>query len=142
MIFRVCILMAIYYGTALGDVSFARAQQEGIAIELNKAESTPAGCRLHFDIHNTTNTKFKVFSADLVFFDLDGVMSSRSLVSFGQLHRNKHHFNSWEFPSVDCAKVSRILVNGIRQCQADGGDTFDCLSVLSTSHKGAIKLVK
>lgn len=142
MIFRVCMLMAMYFGIALGGVSLAWAQQEGIAIELNKAESMPAGCRLHFDVHNTTNTRFEVFSVDLVFFDSDGVMSSRSLVSFGRLYSNKHHFFSWEFPSVECAKVSRILVNAIQQCQAGGGGTFDCLSALSTSHKGAIELVK
>ncbi len=142
MIFRAGILMVMYVGIVLSGMSPAWAQQEGIVIELNKAESAPAGCQLHFNVHNTTNTKFEVFSVDLVFFDADGVMSLRSLVSFGRLYPNKHHFNNWVFPSIDCANVGRILVNTIQQCQTDGGVTFDCLSVLSTSHKGAIELVK
>tara|TARA_B100000029_G_scaffold427761_1_gene437307 strand:+ start:4132 stop:4560 length:429 start_codon:yes stop_codon:yes gene_type:complete len=142
MIFRVGVLVVMCLGLALGSVPRAWAQQEGIAIELNKVESAPSGCRLHFDVHNTTGMKFEVFSVDLVFFDTDGVVSSRSLVSFGRLHPNKHHFNSWEFPSVECTKVGRILVNGIQQCQHDGGESFDCLSALSASHKGKIELVK
>lgn len=125
-----------------GSVGGASAAPEGLVIELNKAETAPSGCRLHFNAHNGTAVKISVLSADLVFFGPDGVMSSRSLVSFGQLHPNKRRFYSWEFPDTDCGEVSRILVNGFEQCRHDGGESFDCLSVLSTSHRGPIELVK
>ena len=142
MLHRVGILLAVCICFGLASRSTASAEQGSIAIELNKAEVAPAGCRLHFDVHNSTALKFNVLSADLVFFDPDGVVSSRSLLSFGSLHPQKHHFNSWEFPGVDCLKVSRILVNGLQQCQHDGDEAFDCLSALTTSHKGAIELVR
>ena len=142
MLHRVGILLAVCVCFGLGSPGTASAEQGSLAIELNKAEATPTGCRLHFDVHNGTALNFKVLSADLVFFDSDGVMSSRSLVSFGRLHPKKHHFYSWEFPTVNCLKVSRILVNGLQQCQHDGDESFDCLSALSTSQKGAIELVK
>ena len=142
MLHRVGTLLAVCMCLGLASPSTASAEPGSIAIELNKVEAVPTGCRLHFDVHNSTAMKFNVLSADLVFFDSDGVMSSRSLVSFGRLHPHKHHFNSWEFPAVDCLKVSRILVNGLQQCQHDGDESFDCLSALSTSHKGAIELVK
>ncbi len=125
-----------------GNVNGVSAEPEGLAIELNKVETVPSGCRLHFNAHNTTAVKFSVLSADLVFFGPDGVMSSRSLVSFGLLHPNKRRFYSWEFPDTDCGEVSRILVNGLEQCRHDGGESFDCLSALSTSYRGPIELVK
>ena len=125
-----------------GNVNGASAEPEGLVIELNKVEAAPSGCRLHFSVRNATDVKFSVLSADLVFFGPDGVMSSRSLVSFGLLHPNKRRFYSWEFPGTDCSGVSRILVNGLEQCRHDGGESFDCLSALSTSHKGPIELVK
>ena len=63
------------YVFGLASRSTASAEQGSIAIELNKAEvPPPAGCRLHFDVHNSTALKFNVLSADLVFFDPDGVV--------------------------------------------------------------------
>ncbi len=142
MSYRIGVLWVAALFLCFGNANGASAEAGGLAIELNKVEAAPSGCRLHFDVHNATALKFSVVSADLVFFDSDGVMSSRSLVSFGRLHPDKHHFYSLEFPDMDCGEVSRILVNGLRQCQHDGGESFDCLAALSTSHKGSIELVK
>lgn len=142
MSYRVAVLLVAGLFLFFGNQNRVSAEPGGIAIELNKAETVPSGCRLHFDVHNATALKFNVVSADLVFFDSEGVMFVRSLVSFGRLHPNKRHFYSWEFPDVDCGKVSRILVNGLQECQHNGGESFDCVTALSTSHRGAIELVK
>ena len=142
MRYRVGILLVAGLFLFFGNAGGAAAEPGGLAIELNKVETTPSGCRLHFHAHNATAVKISVLSADLVFFGPDGVMTARSLVSFGLLHPDKRRFYSWEFPGADCGEVSRILVNGLEQCRHDGGESFDCLAALSTSHKGPIELVK
>ncbi len=142
MSYRIGVLSVALLFFCFGNANSVSAESGGLSIELNKVETAPSGCRLHFDVHNATALKFTVVSADLVFFDSEGVMSSRSLVSFGRLYPNKRHFYSLEFPDMDCGEVSRILVNGLQQCQHDGGESFDCLAALSTSHRGAIELVK
>lgn len=125
-----------------GGIAAVAAQQSGLNIELNKVEPAAQGCRLHFDVHNRTDMDFRVLSANLVFFDPQGVMSSQILVSFGRLHPNKHHFFTYDFPTVTCGDVSRILVNNLQQCQHNGDEAFDCISALSVSHRGPIELAK
>ena len=83
-----------------------------------------------------------MLSANLVFFDPAGVMSSQILVSFGRLRPNKRHFFTYDFPTVTCGNVSRILINNLQQCQHNGDDSFDCLSALSVAFKGPIDFGK
>ena len=136
------IILSVYLCLAFGAANGVSAQEGKLVIELNKVEAADNECRLHFDVFNGTALQFRVVSADLVFFDSEGVMSSTTLVSFGRLHPNKHHFQSFSFPGVVCGNISRILVNDLRQCRPNGGEAFDCLSALSVSHKGRIELTR
>ena len=128
-------------GLGIG-VGPAIAQEQMLLIQLNKVEPTGDGCQFHMVVENTSDTTFEVFSADLVFFDPAGVLSSRSTVSFGKLRPNKTHLRSFVFPTLTCEDVGQVLVNEVVQCQMNPARDVDCLDALAVDHKGSIALVK
>jgi hypothetical protein len=118
------------------------AQSQMILIQLNKVEPSGQGCQFHFVVENKSETTFKVFSADLVFFDPDGVLSSRSTVSFGKLRPNKTHLTSFVFPTLTCGAVGQVLVNELVECQTSPAREIDCLDAIELDYKGTVTLAK
>ena len=120
----------------------AFAQSNRLLIELNKVEASSAGCQFHLIVANESATDLNVLSADLVFFDREGVVLTRSTVSFGGMRANKTHFRSFVFPELACDGVGRVLVNDIVQCQPANNATFDCGAALEVSSRASIELVQ
>ena len=129
------LLLSVGLGPAL-------AQSQMLLIQLNKVEPSGDGCQFHLVVENRSETTFDVFSADLVFFDPDGVLSSRSTVSFGKLRPNKTHLRSFVFPTLACGSVGQVLVNDVVQCQISPAREIDCLDAVAVDYKGAVALVK
>ena len=136
---RVGAIALLLLSVAIGP---AIAQSQMLLIQLNKVEVSGDGCQFHLVVENRSETTFDVFSADLVFFDPDGVLSSRSTVSFGKLRPNKTHLRSFVFPTLSCGTVGRVLVNEVVQCDVSPAREIDCLDAVAVDFKGSIALFK
>lgn len=118
------------------------AQSKALSIELNRLEQDGAACRFDLVIANRLTVAFSRFSADLVFFDQEGVITTRASTHFGRLRANKTHLRSFVLSPFTCASVARVLLNDIIECDHDGGDSFDCLDAVVVSHRGPVTLMK
>ncbi len=120
----------------------AGAQSKALSVELNRLEQDGEGCRFDLVVTNRLEVAFSRFSADLVFFDHDGVITSRASTHFGRLRPLKTHLRSFVLSPFDCGGVARVLLNDIIECDHDQGEDFDCLDAVEVSHRGSVTLVK
>ena len=91
-----------------------------ISLELNAAQSTDKGCRLTFVV---------------ALFNEQGVVDRLSVLEFKDLPPAKTKVSRFELSGVDCAKISRVLVNGAGACEGEGVDPAACMKALVVSSK-------
>jgi len=75
--------------TALLGFGAAGAEENSIAIELNKLEPQDKQCRAYLVIQNKGSTDFSALKLDLVLFRPDGVIGRRFAVELAPLKGNK-----------------------------------------------------
>lgn len=120
----------------------ARAQDSGLAIELNKVEDFGEGCMASFVFQNNLGATLDRFNLDLFLFDTEGVIVRRVLIDMAPLVNGKTRVAQFHLHSGACAELSRILVNDFPQCRAESGEGVDCLAGLTVSSRSAIALAK
>lgn len=111
----------------------AGAQEKAIAIELNKATNTDAGCRLTFVVKNDTQSLLEKTSYEIAAFDAAKTVTKLLVFEFGRLPAGKTKVVEFALAGVGCTDISRILVNTAPQCMADGSASTLCLDALKTS---------
>lgn len=137
------LVVAIALGAALGfGLAPARAQDGGLAIELNKVEDSDVGCVASFVFQNGLGATLDRFNLDLFLFDAKGVIVRRVTIDMAPLPNGKTRVAQFHLYSGPCADLSRILVNDFPQCRAENGASVDCLAGLSVSSRSAIELTK
>ena len=110
----------------------AQAQEKTISIELNDATDISGACRLVFVAVNKTGVVLDKTSYDVVTFDTAGKVGQSLTFQFGKLSLGKTKVVQFDLASPPCEELSRILVNGLDQCQSDGADTDICFTQLVT----------
>jgi hypothetical protein len=135
MILRVSFLLrlAMALAVALGLLGRANAQERVIAIELNKATNSEAGCRLTFVVKNDTQQVLEKTSYEIAAFDARKTVMKLLVFEFGRLPAGKTKVVEFALAGVACADISRILVNTAPACIADGAESTVCLDALRTS---------
>ncbi len=119
------------------------AAEPGLDIEFNKAEDGDGTCVASLVVRNDMGQTLDRFSMDLYVFDRDGVIARQVLLDLAPLRGDKTTVARFNLIARPCAEVSRILVNDIPSCRAEGsGETLDCLAALTVSSRGSIEMVK
>ncbi|MFD1333369.1 hypothetical protein ACFQ4O_15325 [Methylopila musalis] len=103
----------------------------GVTLELNRFEPRDNACRISLVAKNGGAKALESLKLDLVFFDKDGVISRRLAVEAGPLRADKTTVKLFEATDVTCASVSRVLLNDVTACGADGADCLDLVAVSS-----------
>jgi hypothetical protein len=111
----------------------AAADDKAIAIELNKATSTDAGCRLTFVVKNDTQSLLEKTSYEIAAFDTSKTVMKLLVFEFGRLPVGKTKVVEFALSGVPCDSISRILVNNSPECVADGAASTICLDALRTT---------
>jgi hypothetical protein len=111
----------------------AAADDKAIAIELNKATSTDAGCRLTFVVKNDTQSLLEKTSYEIAAFDTSKTVMKLLVFEFGRLPVGKTKVVEFALSGVPCDGISRILVNNSPECVADGAASTICLDALRTT---------
>jgi hypothetical protein len=109
------------------------ADDKVIAIELNKATNTDAGCRLTFVVKNDTQSLLEKTSYEIAAFDTSKTVMKLLVFEFGRLPVGKTKVVEFALSGVPCDGISRILVNNSPECVADGAASTLCLDALRTT---------
>lgn len=120
------------------SIGIAVAQQSGFSIELNDAQEVNGGCRLVFVALNSTGQALQKASYDVFTFDDAGKVSQSLVFQFGSFPVNKTKVVQFDLAGRECAKISRLLINDVTECTADGKDSSLCLDALKTTTRTSI----
>jgi hypothetical protein len=114
----------------------------GIALELNKLESSEKGCRPYLVINNATDTAYQSFKLDLVLFQTDGVIGRRFALDLAPVKAQKKTVKLFDLDGIACNKIGSLLINDVTECKADAGPVSTCLQSMTVSALTTVKLSK
>jgi len=105
-------------------------------LELNKIADGRQGCVATILIGNKLGRTLNLFRLDLVLFDAKGVLFDRVLIDLAPLPHGRTTITNFPLVPGSCAGVSRILLQDIPACRADGQANgapkdLDCLAGLT-----------
>ena len=127
-------------GAMIAVTGPARAADGRIGVELNKLE--PLACRAYLVLTNKAGMAFRDLKLDLVIFDTDGIVARRVAVQGGPIPDGKTSLKVFDIDGVQCAKISRFLLNGVMTCAAQDGKLGDCVGLIDTTSRAAAPLIK
>ena len=113
-----------------------------VTLELNKLEAQDKSCRAYLVVSNDGTTVYQSFKLDLVMFQPDGVIGKRFALDLAPIKAGKKTVKLFDLDGVACDKVGSFLVNDIMECKSDGAAAEDCLSRLTLSSLGQVKISK
>ncbi|GGB60246.1 hypothetical protein GCM10011316_35350 [Roseibium aquae] len=125
--------------TALADPPVPAASAGALKLELNRAETTPAGCRLSFLAVNSTGKALQAPAYELVFFSPDGIIEQLTVFDFGAMPEGKTVVRQFDVPGLGCG-AGRILLNGPVGCEAE--DAAHCGAALELASRTALSFDK
>lgn len=135
-------LAALALGAVLCTAGPAGAADGRIGVELNKLEPLASACRAYLLLTNKAGTAFRNLKLDLVIFDTDGIVARRVAVQGGPIPDGKTSLKVFDIDGVQCAKISRFLLNGVMTCDAEDGKRDGCVGLIDTSSRAPVPLIK
>jgi hypothetical protein len=132
-------VVAVFSLTA--DVALSDPAKQ-VTHEHNKLEAQDKSCRAYLVVSNDGTTVYQSFKLDLVMFQPDGVIGKRFALDLAPIKAGKKTVKLFDLDGVACDKVGSFLVNDIMECKSDGAAADDCLSRLTLSSLGQVKISK
>lgn len=135
---------AIAMATALGLAAPAHgwaqetAPAPSLKLELNAAQPSDKGCRLTFVVANELGAELSRAAFEIALFNEAGVVDRLTVLDFNELPAGKTKVVRFDLAGVDCAKISRVLINGATECVGDGIDPKACLRQLEPESRSGI----
>jgi hypothetical protein len=113
-----------------------------LLVELNKLEPVEGACRIYLLLRNTTGRSFEGLQLELVSFDGDGIISQRVAVDLAPLPAEKTLVKLFDVPETPCDSVSRLLLNEVLDCRAEGTPIEGCLGLLEPTSRAEVEFWK
>ncbi len=144
MLLRTFGLLALIVAISFGSAQLARAQsQEPILdLELNRVQQVSEACQFTLVVRNRSQIDFSTVIADLVFFDQNGVISSRRSVDLGRIRPSKTQVLGFALKEVECMNLSQVLLNEVPECQQMTAEQIDCTALTRVSYRSEVEFVK
>ncbi len=121
----------------------ASAQQGGggsLTLQLDSLAPAGAACRVTLVAANGLGGDIAKVAYEFVFFDRDGRVELLTVLDLRDLPAGRTRVRQFDLPGIDCAGVSRLLVNDAKACDGAGIDAGACLARLETTSKAGIPL--
>jgi hypothetical protein len=115
----------------------AEAAAKTLSLELNAAQPSQKGCRLTFVVANGLGADLSKAAFEIALFNDVGVVDTLTVLDFKDLPSGKTKVTRFDLP-LDCAKITRVLVNRAVDCAGDGVDPAACMRQLQPSGKSQI----
>lgn len=130
--------MAILIATVgVGGPVQAQDKTPKILVELNNLKPSQGGCQIIFVVKNDLGKKLEKVSYEVVLFDGEGLVDRMTIFDFQSLKIGKTKVRQFNLTGTDCTKISRILINGAKECK--GAEADACMSNLITNNRTAIE---
>ncbi|PWE33366.1 Tat pathway signal sequence domain protein [Maritimibacter sp. 55A14] len=120
----------------------AAAGPATLAVELNRLENQPEGCRSYMVVTNSTGAAVERLTLDLVIFDRDGLIDRRLAVDLGPVAAGRTRVRVFDMAGLDCADVARVLVNEVLSCTPEPAEGEACGAALAVSARGPVDLIR
>ena len=114
------------------------APAPALTLELNSAQTSDKGCRLTFVVNNSLGAELTKAAFEIALFNASGVVDRLTVLDFKELPAGKTKVTRFDLAGVDCAGISRILVNHATECAGEGVEPTACLGKLKTTAKSDI----
>ena len=112
---------------AAASAQEAAATQAELRLELNAVQPSDRGCRFTFMATNGLGGELTSVAFELVLFDKAGMVSRMTVVDFKDLPQGKTKVRQFDFPSVDCTALGRVLINDATECAGQGIEPKACI---------------
>jgi hypothetical protein len=127
--------IAFAAGSAIAEEGAAKP---ALSLELNAVQQSQKGCRLTFVVANRLGADLAKAAFEIALFDQAGVVDTLTVLDFKELPSEKTKVTRFDLPGLDCAKISRVLVNRATECDGQGIDPSACMRQLAPSTKSQI----
>jgi hypothetical protein len=100
-----------------------------LSVELNRIDPLDGTCRLTFLAENALGVDLDTLALETVLIDRDGRVERLTLFDFGALPDGVPRVRQFDIPGLDCARLGRVLINGVAECaRAEGCAPLHLLS--------------
>jgi hypothetical protein len=123
---------------ALAQQASTPDSAKALTLELNGMQPSDKGCRLTFVVTNELGADLTRAAFEIALFDEAGVVNRLTVLEFKDLTAGKTKVSRFDLAGTDCARVSRVLVNGVVECGGQGIEPATCLRGLKTSSRAGI----
>lgn len=113
----------------------AQEKSGSLGLELNALQPSEKGCRVTFLATNDLGVALTKSAFEIALFGASGSIERLVALDFKAMPSGKTKVMQFDLDALDCAGVSRVLVNDVSACEGDGLDPAACLARLSTSTK-------
>lgn len=138
----VLIVLSFFYSSSLAlaeTASLDAASTKKLMIELNSQKQVGTSCQVSFLMKNDLGQEIKQFIFEIVIFDENQQVVKLLVLNSGELIKGKTRVKRYGLKNVNCQKVSRYLINDIKQCDAKGFTPKLCLQSLELTNKTTAK---
>lgn len=108
------------------------APDQHVLLDLNALQPSEGGCRLTFVVTNNLATPVERAAYEMALFDKGGVVERLTVLDFKTLPAGKTKVSRFDLKGVDCAGVSRVLINDATDCSGAGTAPDACVTALRT----------
>lgn len=138
----VLIVLSLFYSSSLAlaeTASLDAVSTKKLMIELNSQKQVGTSCQVSFLMKNDLGQEIKQFIFEIVIFDENQQVVKLLVLNSGELIKGKTRVKRYGLKNVNCQKVSRYLINDIKQCDAKGFTPKLCLQSLELTNKTTAK---
>lgn len=130
--------VAAYFAAAVFgmNATLSAAQESGsptLSLELNNLTKGDSGCLATFMAKNDLQRPLERVAFEVVLFDTEGRVDRLLLLDFSPLPENKTRVRQFELAGMECAGISRVLVNDAAECTGTDIEPGSCISSLTTA---------
>ncbi len=112
---------------------------KSLFVELNSQNQVGPNCQVSFLMKNELGEDLKQFSFEVVIFNEKQQVEKLLVLKSGELTEGKSRVKRYGLKNLTCSKISRYLINDIKQCDAKGFTPKLCLQALVLSNKTTSK---
>ena len=122
--------------------SYAEEKQtpkKTLFVELNSQKQVGPNCQVSFVMKNDLGEELKQFVFEVVIFDENQQVVKLLVLKSGELIKGKTRVKRYGLKNLTCKKISRYLINDIKQCDVKGFTPKLCLQSLVLTNKTTSK---
>lgn len=130
------VLLTLLPFLGAGYVSADETQKPGgVKIELSNAEAKGENCLLSFVAENAYEIDIDGAVYETVLFGAEGQVTLMTLLDFAELPSGKPRVRQFQFNDMACDQISRILINGVQECETQSDLADACMSGLTLTSR-------